>query len=142
MKTMSELLIDACIKQDTDFASRAWNKNTEISQSTRDKYLAAEQRERENLYKKFGVHEIEASKDGIKYIQQVCTDGSVFWETIKIKALREVVGLSQQQLADKSGVSIRTLQKYECGDNNPANAQAWIIIALAEALGVEPKELI
>jgi DNA-binding transcriptional regulator YiaG len=56
--------------------------------------------------------------------------------------LRMAAGLTQQQLADKSGVSIRTLQKYECGDNDPANAQAKIVIALAEALGVEPKELI
>ena len=60
----------------------------------------------------------------------------------KIKTARENAELTQKQLSEKSGVSIRTLQKYETGENNPANAKARIIIALAEALGIEAKELI
>jgi DNA-binding transcriptional regulator YiaG len=60
----------------------------------------------------------------------------------KIARFRLAKGWSQPQLAEKAGISVRTLQKYECGDNDPANAQAKIVIALAGALGVEPKELI
>ena len=60
----------------------------------------------------------------------------------KIKSAREVRGWSQPQLAEKAGISVRTLQNYERGARDPAKAEAWIIIALAEALGVEPKELI
>jgi transcriptional regulator with XRE-family HTH domain len=60
----------------------------------------------------------------------------------KIAKIRVEKGLSQSQLAEKSGVSVRTLQQYECGRNNPANAQAKIIINLANALNVEPKDLI
>jgi ribosome-binding protein aMBF1 (putative translation factor) len=63
-------------------------------------------------------------------------------EASHIATARQAAGMTQAQLSKKSGVSIRTLQKYECGDNDPANAQAKIIIALAKALGVEPKELI
>lgn len=60
----------------------------------------------------------------------------------KIKSIRESRNLSQSQLAKKAGISVRTLQKYEQEQNNPANAQAKLIIAIAEALEVEPKELI
>jgi DNA-binding transcriptional regulator YiaG len=60
----------------------------------------------------------------------------------KVKAHRIANSLSQSELSDKSGVSIRTLQKYECGDNDPSNAHAKIIVALASALGVDPKDII
>lgn len=88
-----------------------------------------------NPYSDFDCKECSLSNYGMD-----CHNKKIYFS--KIKSAREVRGWSQQQLADKSGVSIRTLQKYECGDNDPANAQAKIVIALAEALGVEPKELI
>lgn len=37
-----------------------------------------------------------------------------------IKELRETTGLSQSQFAKKYKIPIKTLQHWECGDNNPA----------------------
>lgn len=63
-------------------------------------------------------------------------------EQSKLAYYRTLRGLSQQQLADKANVSVRTIQSYEIAQRTTANAQAHIIIKLADALGVHPKELI
>lgn len=59
-----------------------------------------------------------------------------------LKSLRTAAGLTQAQLAIKAGISKRTLEQYENGRNDTANAQAHIIIKLADALNVHPRELI
>ena len=53
----------------------------------------------------------------------------------KIKAAREAAGMTQKQLAEKVGVTVRTIQLYEANDRQPKNATA--LIAIAHALGVE-----
>lgn len=55
---------------------------------------------------------------------------------------RQEAGLSQSQLAEKSGVSLRTLQHYEIGDKNIRKAAVETVIALAEAIGCDIKEII
>lgn len=37
----------------------------------------------------------------------------------RIKELREKKGLSQIQLAKKTGISSQSISKYECGERNP-----------------------
>ena len=56
----------------------------------------------------------------------------------KIKRSREVVGLTQQELADLVGVSKRTIASYECTD---AVARRSTIEKLAKALKVSVKYL-
>ena len=51
-----------------------------------------------------------------------------------LKKVRESAGLSQAQLAEKSGVSKRTLQGYEIGLRNIDGANLETIVTLAEAL--------
>jgi DNA-binding Xre family transcriptional regulator len=45
-------------------------------------------------------------------------------------------------LGEKTGISWRNIQKIESGDFKLENIRAKNFLALAEALGVEPKELI
>lgn len=54
----------------------------------------------------------------------------------KLKTAREASGLSQSELAEKSGVSKRMLQYYEQGYRDINKTQALTVYKLAEALGV------
>jgi len=51
-----------------------------------------------------------------------------------LQKTRHVAGLSQRELADKSGVSLKVIQKYEQGVVNINNAAAITVIKLALAL--------
>lgn len=51
-----------------------------------------------------------------------------------LKKVRESAGLSQAQLAEKSGISKRSLQGYEIGHRNIDGANLETIVTLAEAL--------
>jgi transcriptional regulator with XRE-family HTH domain len=56
----------------------------------------------------------------------------------RIKQLREKASLSQSELANKAGVSVRSLQNWEIGHRTP---QLPAAAALAKALGVKLDEL-
>ena len=58
-----------------------------------------------------------------------------------LKQLREYAELTRAALAEKSGISERTIEMYEQGRNNLKNARAHIVLALARALNVEPERL-
>ncbi|MBQ8475935.1 helix-turn-helix transcriptional regulator [bacterium] len=64
-------------------------------------------------------------------------DESLFYKKlgIKIKALRERAGLTQEKLAEKSGISLDYLGKIEVCINRPG---IKTILKLANALKVEP----
>ena len=51
-------------------------------------------------------------------------------------------GISLKQLGDMSGVSWRTIQNHYQGRRLLSQAHASLVIALADALGVHPRELI
>ena len=50
--------------------------------------------------------------------------------------------MTQQQLADQSGVNIRQIQRVESGASQAGNLTAKNLIAIADALGIDPHELI
>lgn len=54
---------------------------------------------------------------------------------------RRMCGLSQSQLAEKSGVKISTIQKLESGARSVLKAQLDTILPLARALSVTVEEL-
>ena len=58
--------------------------------------------------------------------------------TEKVREHRGRLGLSQQELADKAGIGVRTLTYYECGKRFPQAAQLY---KLAKALGVSTEYL-
>lgn len=61
---------------------------------------------------------------------------------VRIKDYRLAAGLTQQQLADRSGVNIRQIQRVEFGTSDAGNLTARNLLAIADALNVDPHELI
>ncbi len=55
---------------------------------------------------------------------------------------RGMSGMTQRQLAEKSGVNIRQIQRVESGTSTAANLTAKNLIAIADALGADPHDLI
>ena len=47
-----------------------------------------------------------------------------------------------QALSNATGISRRTLEAYTSGRRNLANAQAHLVIEIADALNIHPKDLI
>ena len=60
----------------------------------------------------------------------------------KLGDLRRSAGLSQQELSEKSGVKISTLQKLESGANDLMGAKVGIVLALAKALDTTVEDIV
>lgn len=60
----------------------------------------------------------------------------------KLKEKRQAVGLSQSQLAEKSGVNIRVLQHYEQGSKNFDHARIDTIFKICIALNCKFEDVI
>ena len=58
---------------------------------------------------------------------------------LRVKELRNQKGMSQEFLAEESGLSLRTIQRIEKGESNPTGES---LKRLANALNVSPDELI
>lgn len=61
--------------------------------------------------------------------------------TVPLRAARAAAGLTQKQLAEAASVNIRLVQKIEGGEAEAANLTAKNLLALADALGVDPRSL-
>lgn len=59
-----------------------------------------------------------------------------------LKLLRQKAGLSQRELAELSGVPVRTIQQYEQRQKNINKAQAEYLVMLAQVLCCESEDLI
>lgn len=60
----------------------------------------------------------------------------------KLKQMREAKGLSQSQLAKKSGVNIRLIQYYEQSYRDINKGQVATILKLADALECDVRDII
>lgn len=58
----------------------------------------------------------------------------------RLKKRRKEIGMSQAALAERSGVTCRTVQNYELGTHTPHNV--GIVSALAKALGTSAEALL
>ena len=56
--------------------------------------------------------------------------------------MREVKGLSQSQLAKKSGVNVRLIQYYEQNYRDINKGQVAIVLKLADALECDVRDII
>lgn len=61
---------------------------------------------------------------------------------IRLKQIRQRAGLSQSELAELSGVSVRTIQQYEQRQKSINKAQAERLMMLARALNCNVEDLI
>lgn len=61
---------------------------------------------------------------------------------MKLKARREAAGISQAELAKKTGISVRVIQNYEQGTRPLNGARAITVYRLAKALGCTVEDLL
>lgn len=59
-----------------------------------------------------------------------------------LQRIRKEQGLTQKQLAEKSGVPLKMIQKYESGERNINHARLLTVTNLALALKVRTSDLI
>lgn len=60
----------------------------------------------------------------------------------KLEWARRMAGMTQEELAEKSGVHSRQIQRVEIGEAEVGNLTAKNLIALADALEVDVKDLL
>lgn len=60
----------------------------------------------------------------------------------KLEWSRRMAGMTQAQLAEKSGVYIRQIQRVELGEAEAGNLTAKNLLSIADALGVDARNLI
>ena len=67
---------------------------------------------------------------------------SINAEINPLKYARKYARMTQQELADKSGVNLRSIQNYEQGFKDLNNAKAVTVLRLARALNCDITDLI
>lgn len=60
----------------------------------------------------------------------------------RLEWARLAAGLGQKELAELSGINAKYIQNVELGKSEAGNMTAKNLLALADALGVDPRELI
>lgn len=60
----------------------------------------------------------------------------------KLEWSRRMAGMTQAELAEVSGVNIRQIQRVELGEAEAGNLTAKNLIAIADALGVDARDLL
>lgn len=68
--------------------------------------------------------------------------GGGYMNTKRLGDLRRAAGFSQQELSEKSGVKLTTLQKLESGANDIMGAKVGTVLALARALETTVEDLV
>lgn len=72
------------------------------------------------------------------------TESAVSGKMVKrnLKYFRQSIGFTQKRLADVACVNIRLIQKIEGGEVEAANLTARNLLAIADALDIDPHDLI
>jgi transcriptional regulator with XRE-family HTH domain len=60
----------------------------------------------------------------------------------RLQTLRQAAGMSQSQLADTAGISVRILQQYESGERNLNGAKLQTLLKICNALKCRLSEII
>ena len=60
----------------------------------------------------------------------------------KLKQIRKANGMTQRELAEKTGISLRTIQHYEQGSKDLNMAAAITVWYIAQALGCSIEDLL
>ncbi len=116
----------------TVIAEYSWEKN--MSYQELDGYISVE--EVIGLYKDF------ANADSLVINIRLDEMLNAKKKVAKLKLRREMLGLSQSELAEQSGIPLRTLQQYEQRRKNINNAKAVYLVDLASVLRCEVRDLI
>ena len=90
------------------------------------------------MYHKYHEMDLDHSAEEIDRLRRL----SAYHRLIGLKNMREYAGLSQRQLADRSGVPLRTIQQYEQGQKNIRRAAFDTVCCLARALHCRPEQCV
>ncbi len=60
------------------------------------------------------------------------TDNNLVWDAARVKALRDELGLTQQQLADRLGVRQQTISEWEQGVYPPRRSSCMLLTMYAK----------
>ena len=82
----------------------------------------------------------EASED--KFVDLVNSIIASKKKPTRLQVQRKLVGYTQQMLADKSGISLRTLQQYEIRSKDINKAASMTLSTLANVLGCHIEDLL
>ena len=91
-----------------------------------------------NMYRKYHEMDLQHSADEIDRLRRL----SAYAGSIGLKRLREQAGLSQRDLAEASGVPVRTIQQYEQRKKDIRRAAWETVSCLAAALHCRPEQCV
>ena len=91
----------------------------------------------------FNVTDWASEADLSKFVQVADTLIEQHLQSQKppLKTIRKQAGLTQKELSNLSGVSLRMIQAYEQGDQDIMKAEAQTVFALSRVLGCKPEVL-
>ncbi len=61
------------------------------------------------------------------------------WDSSRVRALREHMGLTQREMADQLGTRQQTISEWETGIYQPRGASSTLLTMVAERAGFEYK---
>lgn len=86
----------------------------------------------------YTLHEADISK----FVENMDEKLRSFYIETKLARARKNIGMTQEQLADDSGISVRMIQKYEQRKNDINSAKASTLLALSKALNCNIEDLL
>ena len=86
----------------------------------------------------YTLHEADITK----FVDIVDSKIKEYFSETNLKRIRTAYGFTQAELAERSGVSLRSIQMYEQRNKNINKASADIMYSLAKALGCTMEDLI
>ena len=89
-----------------------------------------------NMYNPYHEMDISAAILKMRELSQNAQVGTY------LKKLRQRAGLSQSQLAEETGIPVKTIQQYEQRRKDINKAQVEYVIRLSKALCCEPQEIL
>ena len=78
----------------------------------------------------------------IRQFSDYLDEKDIEYKRSAFKRLRAYLGISQRELAQRSGVPLRTIQQYEQGQKQLSHARADVVVSLAKALYCRIEDLI
>ncbi len=91
-----------------------------------------------DLYKMYPVYHEMSIEHFVDRINELDNE----YRRSAFKRLRTYAGISQKELAQRSGVPIRTIQQYEQGQKQLSHARADVVVKLSRALYCNVEDLI
>ncbi|MBQ1292020.1 MAG: helix-turn-helix transcriptional regulator [Lachnospiraceae bacterium] len=90
------------------------------------------------MYRKYHEMDIRQSVDEIDRMRRM----AAYQKMVGLQAVRRAAGLSQRQLAEQSGVPLRSIQQYEQRQKDLSKASFRTVLDLARVLKCAPERLI